>query len=381
MITLQNKQQLMTKHYNFHDILRVAIHTDSHEAIREFQAEYGAYEAPAGPADLEVTIAPFEVRPRAGARHLGRYRIDGEWIDGAEHYKVARWHFALRGLAAPATELYFHGGVFALFFLQHFFIEQIMRFRMLQKDVAFVHSGCVAEQCRSVLFPGPGQVGKTALALQQAVLGRQFQSEDYTFLSANGQTYSYLRRLHLSDHVHDACPEATQGLNTRHRLAIKTKLLIYYMTLKYADLSESVALPDVVPHARTIDRAQLGTVLLLTSADGTQLAGPRPAARDDVLQRVAAVNCLEGKPFYNIYLAAQYNGEVPPLAEWWARERDILQRAFADAACYELIVPRQAPRRATVLEGMRHAMIQAFKELGNEPAISAERPNLQPITR
>jgi hypothetical protein len=362
MIELQNTRALATKRYNFHGIFRMALHTDSAEAIREFQAEYGAFEDAGGPADLEVTVSRFAAAPSAGARHFGRYLLDGGWIYGAERYKVASWHFALRGLGAPTTELFFHGGIFSLYFLQHFLIEQIMRYKISQRGYVLVHGGCVADRGRSVLFPGLGHAGKTALALQQALAGRSFQADDYTFVSAGGRTYSYPRRLHLSDHIHDACPEATRSLSLRHKLSIKAKLLIYYLTLTYGDLSESVRLAEVVPSATIADAADLSAVLLLTSANGARLRGPRPIGRAELVRRVTTINCLEGKPFYNVYLGCQYHGEVPALDEWWSRERDLLEQALARVASHEAVVPLQAPDRSAVLAGLRRIMDQILEE-------------------
>ena len=41
-------------------------------------------------------------------------------------------------------------------------------------------------------------------AVQQVQAGRKFQADDYTFVSASGNTYSYPRRLHVSDHTKEA---------------------------------------------------------------------------------------------------------------------------------------------------------------------------------
>lgn len=350
MITLDNNR-LVTKSYHFHGIFRLSFHSDNPKAIRHFQAEYGAFEEiPSQPADLDVTVSKFCVEPNGDISTFGNYLLAGNWIYATERYKVAQWQFAMKGLAAPTTQLFFHGGIFSLDFLQHYFIEQIMRYKICQKGFLLMHGGCIARNGVSVLFPGLGHTGKTALALRQVLAGRQFQADDYTFVSEKGETYSYPRRLHISDHMHAACPAAMRHLNPKHRLSIKAKKLIYYLSLKYGDLSESLQLTELVPGAEIEDVARLRAVLVLTSSVGTELKGPRPLRKDEFVNRVMAINCLEGKPFYNILLGLHYNGNTLSLSEWWRRERKILQRALAGVSGYEVVVPRQAPNPEAVLE-------------------------------
>jgi len=350
MIILNN-DKFVTKRYQFHGIFRLALHSDDPKALRHFQAEYCAFEdASSQPADLEVTVSKFAARPNGDVRRFGRYHLAGDWIYATERYKVARWQFAMQGLAAPTTRLFFHGGIFSLDFLQHHFVEQIMRYKICQKGFLLVHGGCIARNGVSVLFPGLGHTGKTALALRQVLAGRQFQADDYTFVSERGETYSYPRRLHISDHMHAACPAAMRHLNLKHRLSIKAKKLIYYLSLKYGDLSESLQLTELVPGAEIEDVARLRAVLLLTSSVGTELKGPRLLRKDELINRVMAINCLEGKPFYNVLLGHHYNGNALSLSEWWGREREILQQAMAGVSGYEVVVPRQASNPEAVLE-------------------------------
>jgi len=350
MIVLNN-DRLVTKSYQFHGIFRLVLHSDDLKALHHFQAEYGAFEerVSSQPADLEVTVSKFTVKPNGDVRRFGSYHLSGDWIYATERYKVARWQFAMQGLATPTTRLFFHGGIFALDFLQHFLIEQIMRYKICQKGFCLVHGGCVARNGLSVLFPGLGHTGKTALSLRQVLAGSQFQSDDYTFLSATGETYSYPRRLHISDHMHGVCPAAMEHLGLKPRLSIKAKKLIYYLSLKYGDLSESLQLTELVPGAEIEPTARLRAILLLTGTPGTELDEPRPLPRDELVWRVTAMNNLEGKPFYNILLSHHYSGDIS-LSRCWEREHDILEQALADVSGYELVIPRQAPDPQAVLE-------------------------------
>jgi hypothetical protein len=236
-LSSRNSGRVRTQHYNFHGIFRLAITTEDLATLHHFQQEYGAFEdhSPTTP-DLLVNVGKFSMTPQADDRTFGKYRLTGEWIYGGARYKVAWWRFALCGMTSPTTELVFYGGLFAPYFLQHFLIEQIMRYKIVQKGFVLVHGGCIADRGNSVIFPGLGHAGKTALAVQQVQAGRKFQADDYTLVSASGNTYSYPRRLHVSDHTKEAFPEAVNNLRMRHRFSIKVKSLIYYMTLKNGDL-------------------------------------------------------------------------------------------------------------------------------------------------
>lgn len=360
MITL-NAHTLITKHYNFHGSFRLSLHADDPKAIRHFQAEYGAFETASSEAcDLEVTVSKFAVHPDGDASVFGHYRLAGDWIYAHERYKVARWQFAMQGLAAPTTQLFFHGGIFALDFLQHFFVEPIMRYKICQKGFLLVHGGCIAKDGVSVLFPGLGHTGKTALALRQVLAGWRFQADDYTFVSVRGETYSYPRRLHISDHMHAVCPAATRSLSLKHRLSLKAKKLIYYGSLKYGDLSEALGLTELVPGAEIQDVARLRAVLVLTGSMGTELKGPRPLAKDELIDRVMGINCYESKPFHSLVLGYQPNGNALSLSEWWEREREVLEQALAGILSYEISVPRRAPDPKAVLDRVARILDSAL---------------------
>ena len=353
----RNSERVCTQHYNFHGIFRLAITTDDPAALRYFNQEYGAFEDSApGTPDLLVNVGRFSMTPQADDRTFGKYRLTGEWIYGSARYKVAWWRFALCGMTSPTTELVFYGGLFAPYFLQHFLIEQIMRYKIVQKGFVLVHGGCVADRGNSVIFPGLGHAGKTALAVQQVQAGRKFQADDYTFVSASGNTYSYPRRLHVSDHTKEAFPEAVRNLKMRHRFSIKVKSLIYYMTLKYGDLDEALQMEELVPGTIVEDVARLGAAILLTAIDGDKLKGPTPLDPDTLVTRMTAINCLEGKPFNDILLGLNYYGKAPSPGELWGRERDVLRRALITVAGYEVLVPTHAPRPAATVESTGRIM-------------------------
>ena len=343
--------ELKTRHYQFHDLFRLALHTNSSKVLNHFQAEYGDLEQPPSyQPDLEVTVSDFSIESNGDASRFGRYFVSGDWVYADEQYKVARWKFAMKGLASTPTRLFFHGGIFSLDFLQHYLVEQIMRYKISDKGNTLVHGGCIAKNGGSVLFPGLGHTGKTALSLRKVLDGWQFQADDWTFVSETGETRSYARRLHISDHMYNACPEAMEHLSREQVLSIKAKALIYFLSFRYGDLSESLRINELVPEAKIAERARLKAVVLLTGSMGTEMGEPRSIATEELVDRIMAINCREGAHFSNVMLAHHPNGNAISLTELWVREREILQRALSEVSCLEVTVPRHAPNPRAVLE-------------------------------
>lgn len=344
---------LSTRRYRFHELFSMALRSDSFKARKHFQAEYGALRDDASePPDLEVTVSDFDLHTNGNLSRFGRYSVWEDWIYANDSYKVARWKFALRGLGAQTTQLFFQGGPFSLDFLQHYLVEQIMRYKVSERGSTLVHGSCVAKDGLSVLCPGLGHTGKTALALRKVLEGWQFQADDYVFVSSVGETLSYPRRLHISDHMHDACPDGMRNLSGRHRLSIKTKKLIYYLSLKYGDLSEALQITELIPQAQVAARARLGAVVLLIGTDGTEVKEPRPIETDELIDRIAAINSREGLPFVKVMLAHQPSEGLMSLHEWWGLERENLRQALSGVPAVMLAVPQYPEDPAATQEAM-----------------------------
>jgi hypothetical protein len=295
-----------------------------------------------------VTVGRFTVgsQSRAGTNQAPN---SDQWIFIRERHKVASWQFAMKGLDAPTTELLFDGGIFSLDYLQHY-IEQIMRFKISRHGYALVHAGCVASDGSAILFPGLGHAGKTALALHQVLAGRKFQADDYTFISASGETYCYPRRLHISEHIDAVCPAALTKISPLHKASIKAKSLIYYATLKYGDLSEALQLAEMIPDAQLADVARLRAVLLLTGVDGSELTGPRSVDQSELVDRIMQINGLEAKRFQKVLERARPVGQMAADDEWLNRERDVLEEALKGVPGYEVRVPRQATNPESTMD-------------------------------
>jgi hypothetical protein len=365
---VQHTPNLITATYSFHGIFRLCVRTDDPKVLQHFESEYGLFvDNSPQPVDLDLAVGKFSIAPQGERRVIGEYLVAGQWIYAAQHYKIARWRFALTGLQAPTTQLYVEGGIFSLDFVQKYLVEQIMRYKISQKGYALVHAGCVSRDGLSVLFPGLGHAGKTQLALQQVLAGWQFQADDYTFVSEQGNTYCYPRRIHISDNVGTSGPASRSPLSSRHRLSMRAKKLAYWLSLGYGNLTEALRLSELVPEAIIEDAARLQAVIMLVSSVENESKPPRILDGDELLNRVMAINFLEAQPFPSLLLSAQCMDDSISVSEWWCRERDIMRRALSGVEAYEVVVPYRAQDPTAALERAGGLMEEA---VSRSPALN-----------
>ena len=342
---------LETRYYNFHDIFRLVVHSADPHVIRHFQAEYNAFEVDGfDGADLDVTIGPFSLKVHDSPSVFGRFLVTEDWVYARERHKVARWEFAFTPPAQGTITLLFHGGMFSLDFAHHQFIEPLLRYRVCQRGVVLVGGGSVVKDGRAVLVSGLGQTGKTALTLRQVIDGWRFQSDDMTFLSSRGETYSYPRRLHVTDHMFAICPAAMRQLPTVHKLSIKGKKLVYQGSFRYGELQEAVTMNQLVPGAAIEKTARLSAVVVLVAVPGTSLGPPRRLGRNELLDRLMAINGIECRAFIDVLWACHATGKAVSPAQWWQAERALLEQAVAGVPGFEVGVPRDLADRRAVLE-------------------------------
>jgi hypothetical protein len=328
--------------YDLHGALSLQVRSPHAKVMRYFDAEFGHFSGGGDRVpDLAVIVDRFQVDSGSQARLCGRHGLLGDGIYGHDSHKVARWRFAIQGLDDQLTRLYLTGGPFSLGFMQHRYVEQLMRYKLCQRGYTLIHGCCVTTQGKAVLLPGLMHTGKTNIALHLVLRGWEFQSDDYTIVSAEGQTHSYPRRLHFSCHVKERYPEALEAVERRHRLSMTWKKVIYLLTLRYGNLTEALSIAEVVPDVVIADTARLEHLILLTTHAGSHLEGPFPIPQPRAVDRALAINRREASHFWNLLVECASMGANIPFMEWWDRERQILENALRRTACYELLVPRQ----------------------------------------
>jgi len=360
------------RNYNFHGLLRFRLRSSSPEALHHFDVEYGHYRQEGGdPADLEVIVDPIGIAPWSQSRstHLSKLATEDEVIAGTGRHKVARWRFAIQGLADQQTRFYCAAGPLSMDFLHNRYVEQLLRFKLAPRGYTLVHGCCISKEGTSVLLPGLSHVGKTSTALGMVCRGWQYLADDYTFVGADGQTHSYLSRLNISNHVPDRYPE-TLTVKPRHRLSLACKHAMYTLSFRYVDFPEPLSIHDLAPTAVIAESARLGRVILLSSSDGLQLEGPFPVSRDKAVDRMLAINQWEGRHFHELLSTHAAGTTRRSLDTWLVRERQVLQAALRGVACYELFVPRQTTDFQALLDQTCHVVEQVSDDRPAQPESS-----------
>jgi hypothetical protein len=361
--------------YDMHGMFELRVRSPSHKVIRYFDAEFGPFRSGgARVPDLEVIVDRFYIAPEARVCLSGRSSVLEDGICGSDRYKVARWRFAIEGLDHKPTRLYLIGGHFSLGFMQHRYVDQLMRYKLSLQGCTMVHGCCVAHQGSAVLFPGLMHTGKTTIALYFVLHGWQFQADDYTIVDADGWTYSYPRRLHFSCHVSERYPEALESIGPRHRLSMVAKKAIYLLTMGYGNISEALSIAEIVPDVEIADLARLRHLILLSRHTGERLMGPIPLSPSDAVDRVLSINCWEGGYLRNILLEWACVRGNNPLVLWRDRERRVLEEALRRTACYELLIPQQVRDLKTLFTQISSLIEQMT---GLSPARSPDAETLE----
>lgn len=375
-MTLAKGAQPYERAYNFHGLLRLSVRSFSPGAMSHFDAEYGDYRTDSGGVpDLEVIVDQVGFAPWTEGHFDSQHPMPSGngVITGHDWHKITHWRYAIQGLNEPCTRFYCSGGPLSIDFLHNRYVEQMIRYKLSPGGHTLVHGCSLSKGGRSVLLPGLSHVGKTSIALALVERGWQFQSDDYTFLGADGQTFSYLSRLNISNHVTDRYPD-TLRIALRHRLSMACRRVIYEMSLKYCDLPEPLAIRDLVRNVVIDDVASLGQIILLSPHPGPQLEDPSPVSPAKVTDRICAINQWEGRHFQHLLLAYAAGKTGVSFTQWLDRERHIVESAVQRSACYELSIPRETTNYQALLkqvcDRIEDVAAERFDQLDQQQASS-----------
>jgi hypothetical protein len=249
---------------------------------------------------------------------------------------------AVSGLDGDVTRLAFDGtGSMAISFLQTFYLEPLLRHRMLDAGAAMVHGCTVVQNGKATLFAGGTGVGKTTLALAQAIDGGVVLGDNWIVVTPDGRARTLPRRIRLYGDLPRANPEAYRRLPPAARRRLTTVGLISRLSFGYANLPVRLAREEVAPNSPPVsDVFPLGSAFALLPHNGSVLAEPRPLLLEELLTHVQAINHEEGERLaaaIEPYLAARPDSRFHTIAE---RERAILTGAFESLPAFELMVPR-----------------------------------------
>jgi hypothetical protein len=317
--------------YEFAPGVVVRFVTDRKDVLRHFDGEYGR-------VSVNRSSEP-QIEVRVGEQS-GLTASPG-FLTYQGRHKTITWKVALGGVDDDTTVVAFWGkGAMAISFLQTFYLEPLLALKLLQAGYALVHGCAVVEGTRAVLFPGGTGVGKTTLALQQAIAGRAVQGDNYVIVGARGETYPFPRRLRIYSDIRRTNPDAFRRLTIRERLHLRLFGFLKTASFGFANMPRRLSVEQFVPGHVACPRAQLERVCFLRRYDGDKLLGPTPLTLEQLTDRIQAISRSEGSRLFEIaalYLAAHPESCLRRMPEM---EREILAQALKGRPAFEILVPR-----------------------------------------
>ncbi len=323
----------------------VAIRIDGPDRVLSyFDAEYGPLAiSQCGAPAIDLIIESY--RHGTAAVRTGA----PESLVVRRRHKVTWWALTLNGLEDETTRMAFsYVGPMGLPYLQNFYLEPLLRLKLLQAGLALVHGCALAKGSMSVLFAGGSSVGKTTLALRQAAQGRAILGDNYIILSREGETFRFPRRLRIHSDIRETNTEVHRLMARRERAWLSLSRIIRALSLGYADLTCRLSIQRLVPNCVLRKSATLDSTFVLTPHAGTELVGPVPIGVDELVRRIQAHSLSEGLWLAEAMSAHYRSQPSSRLRDLPEVERDILREATGTRPMFEFLIPRVADPGALV---------------------------------
>lgn len=187
---------MTTSEWSIHPELTIQLHARRRRYHAYFANEYTRVSTPTlGGA---VRISAHIVRQLPSTE-------PGDTVRQLTFKRIFRYEYLVRGLHTDHVQIYFRDHPAAriytnvvTLFLQAQVIEPIAYFKLLTREVLFMHAAGAAEDGAAYVFPAFGGTGKTTLTLGLLGEGMQVLGDDLLLVDTNTGTVSpYLRPLHL----------------------------------------------------------------------------------------------------------------------------------------------------------------------------------------
>ena len=296
-----------------------------------FDAEYGPFRT-ADTTDVQLNV---HVGKQSNMAHP-----TGAIVHRRQH-KLTRWTVTFTDLESERTCIEFDGlGVMTLPYLQSFYIEPLLWFKLLPRGHALVHGASVCQGSKSRVFVGSSRVGKTSLTLSQAERGNAVQGDNYVILSPDGTSIAFPRRLRVYPDLRTSLPTIHRRLPFTTRTRLKSYAILNWLSRGYANPATRLALAQLVPDCNVMPEAVVESVFVLRPHTGKALVGPTPISLDQTVTAIQSHASTEAA--WLTEALAPYVSDHPESSLSSARvaEASILNRALSRVSTYEILVPR-----------------------------------------
>jgi len=183
--------------YTIHPTLSISINTSNRRYLNYFKNEYDRVSNFTPDAKnhttIEVHIVPkLPKNLQSKARHL-------------KFKKLFHYEYAIDGFDTQNVRIYFKDVAVAkayrnivTLFLQAQIVEPVVYYKLLEKNILFMHSAGVTDGKNGYIFPAYGGTGKTTLTLGLMGEGLNVLGDDLLIVEPDkGIVHPYLRPLHI----------------------------------------------------------------------------------------------------------------------------------------------------------------------------------------
>jgi hypothetical protein len=337
--------------FDFHGLAGVEVIAPRAQAAF-FAAEYAHHRVADLPEDCPRVRLLMEPRPRpAWTRHT--------------HKLLARWSYAV-DLDDDEITLRVSGSGPAVAMIHHMLVHPALRWLAARQGALMLHAGAVARGGGSVLFTGRGGAGKTTTVSLALALGRAWglHADDYVFLRPGEPPHSlaYFTRSHLYLPLVRWLPALQARLTPAERRRLELFGRLRAWTHEGVKWPVRVEPERLWPGKPLVPVAEPRGLLVLDRGDAPDPTLEELPASDDLAESLIDMNFGEARHFLALL---EKDDALDPgwLADWRARERELLDAILDAVDVYRLCIP-PAPSGAPSPEAARTlaALIDAVGE-------------------
>ena len=209
----------------------------------------------------------------------------------------------------------------------------MLHFLMNEKDHPLVHASCVSKDGYAFLFTSRGGAGKTKTALRLVEKGFGFLGDNYIALH-EGHALSFLGPLDLFSY--NVSSEVKTRLRIKDRLLLKSRELLYDISLGYAKFFTKINVKDVFSTS-IVKGSKLHSVYVLLPGKRFRV---RSAEKAETARRMVINQKMEFPSFLRYLLAYSYIFPKSNFATHWESYSKNLLSSLGDPKCYLVELPR-----------------------------------------
>ncbi|RLI75709.1 hypothetical protein DRO97_02645 [Archaeoglobales archaeon] len=241
------------KYYNIHNILKIKTNIDT------FIPDYFSVDHVDDP-DIEFLITDlpeFDVRMKQSGVFWHGICEDTKTLYIKYKVPIGDARLMLSDLNGK-TKVYFTKTYYKYSNLNELF-EQILSIKLLQKDHALIHSGCVAKNGKATLITALRDTGKTSTILQLLKHGYSFMSDDLTIVSPDGVAYCFPEPVSISPFTTDVGKDNI--ITKLKKYMTKSRFEIVLGDVFKIDMTKKQVITDV------IEKADINNVYILSTGN------------------------------------------------------------------------------------------------------------------